>query len=119
MSSLVNVLPVATEMASVNMRLDAGAVRELHWHKTSEWAYVLKVLGRRYVVRFMTNLWLGTCTNYGCELGRSKLLGRGGRFKQHTFIKTSLTSPSQKPGDLWYFPPGIPHSLQVRSLTGG
>jgi hypothetical protein len=42
--NLVNVLPVATEMAGVNMRLEPGAVRELHWHKTSEWAYVLKVL---------------------------------------------------------------------------
>ena len=24
------------EMAGVNMRLEAGAIRELHWHKTSE-----------------------------------------------------------------------------------
>jgi oxalate decarboxylase len=26
-------LPVATEMAGVNMRLKTGGVRELHWHK--------------------------------------------------------------------------------------
>ncbi|EPQ32399.1 uncharacterized protein PFL1_00595 [Pseudozyma flocculosa PF-1] len=37
----VDVLPVATEMAGVNMRLEKGAFRELHWHATGEWAYVL------------------------------------------------------------------------------
>jgi oxalate decarboxylase len=34
-------LGVAKEMAGVNMRLNAGGVRELHWHKASEWAYLL------------------------------------------------------------------------------
>ncbi len=34
-------LPVATEIAGVNMRLKAGAVRELHWHKEAEWAYMI------------------------------------------------------------------------------
>ncbi|KAI0684759.1 oxalate decarboxylase [Cytidiella melzeri] len=38
----VKVMPIATDMAGVNMRLEAGAVREMHWHKTAEWAYVLK-----------------------------------------------------------------------------
>jgi oxalate decarboxylase len=35
-------LPIATELAGVNMRLKPGAIRELHWHKQSEWAYVLE-----------------------------------------------------------------------------
>ncbi|EEB96783.1 hypothetical protein MPER_04022, partial [Moniliophthora perniciosa FA553] len=35
-------LPIAQNMAGVDMRLEAGAIRELHWHKTAEWAYVLK-----------------------------------------------------------------------------
>ena len=35
-------LPIATSIAGVDMRLDAGAVRELHWHKAAEWAYMLK-----------------------------------------------------------------------------
>ncbi|MEU6406728.1 oxalate decarboxylase family bicupin [Streptomyces sp. NPDC046985] len=34
-------LPIATELAGVNMRLNPGSYRELHWHKQSEWAYVL------------------------------------------------------------------------------
>ncbi|KAL5637989.1 hypothetical protein ACGC1H_002301 [Rhizoctonia solani] len=34
-------MPIATAMAGVNMRLKAGAMRELHWHTTAEWAYVL------------------------------------------------------------------------------
>jgi oxalate decarboxylase len=32
----------ATDLALVNMRLKAGGVRELHWHKPAEWAYMLK-----------------------------------------------------------------------------
>lgn len=38
----VRELPVATEMAGVNMRLGPGVIRELHWHKESEWAYILQ-----------------------------------------------------------------------------
>jgi oxalate decarboxylase len=35
-------LPIATDLACVNMRLKAGAVREMHWHKESEWGFVLR-----------------------------------------------------------------------------
>jgi oxalate decarboxylase len=35
-------MPVATDIAIVNMRLKAGAVREMHWHKEAEWGFVLK-----------------------------------------------------------------------------
>jgi oxalate decarboxylase len=34
-------LPSASEIAAVNMRLKAGAVQEMHYHKEAEWAYVL------------------------------------------------------------------------------
>src|SRR5258708_27379340 len=34
-------LPIATEFAAVNMRLQAGAIRELHWHREAEWAYMI------------------------------------------------------------------------------
>ncbi len=37
----VRELPVATELAGVNMRLKPGGIRELHWHKEAEWAYML------------------------------------------------------------------------------
>jgi oxalate decarboxylase len=37
----VRELPVATELAGVNMRLKPGAIREMHWHKEAEWAYML------------------------------------------------------------------------------
>jgi oxalate decarboxylase len=39
-------LPVSTPIAGVNMRLNAGGVRELHWHKAAEWAYMLKGTAR-------------------------------------------------------------------------
>ena len=35
-------LPTSVELAAVNMRLDHGVIRELHWHKEAEWAYVLE-----------------------------------------------------------------------------
>ncbi|KAM0328741.1 hypothetical protein ACHAQA_005154 [Verticillium albo-atrum] len=38
----VRELPTSVELAGVNMRLDHGAIRELHWHKEAEWAYVLE-----------------------------------------------------------------------------
>src|SRR4051794_14992014 len=37
----VRELPVATELAGVNMRLKPGGIRELHWHKEAEWAYMI------------------------------------------------------------------------------
>jgi oxalate decarboxylase family bicupin protein len=73
------VMPIATAMASVNMRLEPGAVRELHWHTTSEWAYGLK--------------------------GWTQVTAVDGDGRN--FVQTV------GPGDLWFFPPGIPHSLQA------
>ena len=35
-------IPASTDLALVNMRLKAGGVRELHWHKPAEWAFMLK-----------------------------------------------------------------------------
>jgi len=34
-------LGIATEIAGVEMRLIAGGIRELHWHKATEWALML------------------------------------------------------------------------------
>ena len=71
-------LPVATDLAAVNMRLDAGAVRELHWHKESEWSIMLS--GRARITAID-------------EEGRN-------------FIDDIGVN------DLWFFPAGIPHSIQ-------
>ncbi len=38
----VRELPISTDLALVNMRLKAGGVREMHWHKAAEWAFMLK-----------------------------------------------------------------------------
>jgi oxalate decarboxylase len=34
-------LPPSRDVAGVNMRLNAGAFRELHWHTADEWAFML------------------------------------------------------------------------------
>jgi oxalate decarboxylase len=31
---------IASSISGVNMRLDAGGVRELHWHQAAEWAFM-------------------------------------------------------------------------------
>ena len=38
----VREMPIATALACVNMRLEAGAIREMHWHKPAEWAFMIK-----------------------------------------------------------------------------
>ncbi|CAE6459451.1 unnamed protein product [Rhizoctonia solani] len=73
-----NDMPIATAMAGVNMRLNAGGIREMHWHLTAEWGYTIA----------------GSCrVNAVDQLGRNYLA-------------------DVYPGDLWYFPKGIPHSIQ-------
>jgi oxalate decarboxylase len=74
----VRELGVATKIAGVNMRLNRGGVRELHWHKAAEWAYMLSGTARITAVDTQ---------------GRS--------FVDDVGV-----------GDLWYFPAGIPHSIQ-------
>ncbi len=34
-------LPIATELAAVNMRLKPGAIREMHWHQEAEWSFMI------------------------------------------------------------------------------
>ncbi|KAH9925427.1 oxalate decarboxylase [Epithele typhae] len=75
----VQQMPLATAMAGVNMRLEAGAIRELHWHHTAEWAYVIK--------------------------GSTQITSVDSQGRNYV--------ATVKEGDLWYFPPGIPHSLQA------
>lgn len=77
-------LPSAKTIAGVNMRLEAGAVRELHWHAEAEWAYMLK--GHARITSVDT---------------------RGRAFQDDL-----------KEGDLWYFPAGIPHSIQGLGKDG-
>jgi oxalate decarboxylase len=74
----VRELPIASELAGVNMRLKPGGVREMHWHKEAEWAYMI------------------------AGLARITAIDAEGR----TFIDDVGA------GDLWYFPAGIPHSIQ-------
>jgi oxalate decarboxylase len=72
-------LPVSTEISGVSMRLNPGGIRELHWHKEAEWAYVIA----------------GSC--------RVSILDEEGR----------LFLDDVSVGDLWYFPAGLPHSIQA------
>lgn len=71
-------LPISTAMAGVQMRLFKTGVRELHWHVSSEWAYM--IYGEARITAVSDN-------------GRA-------------YVK------DVKAGDLWYFPGGVPHSIQ-------
>ena len=74
----VRELGISKSIAGVNMRLNAGGVRELHWHKQAEWAYML----------------------YG-NARITAIDAQGRNFVDDVGV-----------GDLWYFPGGIPHSIQ-------
>jgi oxalate decarboxylase len=74
----VRELPVAKTLAGVNMRLERGAVRELHWHVAAEWAFMIT--------------------------GRARITGVDADGR--AFVD------DVGPGDLWYFPSGVPHSIQ-------
>ncbi|MGY3282109.1 cupin domain-containing protein [Bradyrhizobium sp. S3.7.6] len=71
-------LVISKSIAGVQMRLNAGSVRELHWHKQAEWAYML----------------------YG-SARITAIDAEGRNFVDDVGV-----------GDLWYFPGGIPHSIQ-------
>lgn len=80
----VRELGVSKDIAGVNMRLNAGGVRELHWHKAAEWAYML----------------YGTARITAID-------AQGRNFVDDVGV-----------GDLWYFPSGIPHSIQGLNPEG-
>ena len=47
----VTQLPISKGIAGVSMRLEPGAMRELHWHATAaEWAFVLEGRVRTTIV---------------------------------------------------------------------
>ncbi|KAF7311938.1 Oxalate decarboxylase [Mycena indigotica] len=99
----IGVMPIATSMASVNMRLEPGAIRELHWHKTSEV--------------------LGICPQ-GTRHQQRPCAGADISSQGSTQV-TSVDAEGRNflatvgPGDLWFFPPGIPHSLQATNDSAG
>ena len=80
----VRELGISKDIAGVNMRLNAGGVRELHWHKAAEWAYML----------------YGTARITAID-------PQGRNFVDDVGV-----------GDLWYFPSGIPHSIQGLNPDG-
>lgn len=77
-------LPAAKTIAGVNMRLKAGAVREMHWHAEAEWSYMIKGEARITAV------------------------DQDGRTFEDDVSE----------GDLWFFPAGIPHSIQGMGKDG-
>ena len=49
-------LPTSVELAGVNMRLEEGVIRELHWHKEAEWAYGEQLLFATLMLRMVLTL---------------------------------------------------------------
>ena len=69
-------LPIATTLAGVDMRLNPGGVRELHWHKEAEWAYML--IGRARISaidqdgrNFLDDVGVGDLWNFPAGLPHS------------------------------------------------
>ena len=102
----VRELPVATELAGVNMRLKPGGIREMHWHKEAEWAYMLAGRARITAIddqgrSFISDVGAGDLWNFpsavphsiqglneGCEF---LLVFDNGNFSENeTFLITDL-----------------------------
>ena len=77
-------LPLAKEIAAVNMKLNAGGIRELHWHAAAEWSIMLT--------------------------GKARLTAIDNQGKAYV--------NDVEAGDLWYFPTGVPHSIQGLAPEG-
>jgi oxalate decarboxylase len=72
----VRELPVATQMAGVNMRLKPGGLRELHWHKEAEWQYMLAGSARITLVdengrNFIADVHVGDLWNFPAGIPHS------------------------------------------------
>jgi len=72
----VRELPIATTLAGVNMRLNPGGVREMHWHKEAEWAYMLNGRARISAVdqegrNFLDDVGVGDIWNFPAGLPHS------------------------------------------------
>ncbi len=75
---------ISKTISGVNMRLDAGGIREMHWHQQAEWAFVSNGTTRITILD---------------DFGHPQVADVG-------------------PGGLWYFPAGLPHSLQGMGPDG-
>ncbi len=69
-------LPVATTLAGVNMRLKPGGIRELHWHKEAEWAFMLAGRARITAVdqdgrNFIDDMGIGDLWNFPAGIPHS------------------------------------------------
>src|SRR5436309_1037434 len=69
-------LPVAKELAGVNMRLKPGGIRELHWHKEAEWACMLAGRARVTAVdqdgrNFIADVGVGDLWNFPAGIPHS------------------------------------------------
>jgi oxalate decarboxylase len=72
----VRELPISTTMAGVNMRLKPGGIRELHWHKEAEWAYMLAGRARLTAVdaqgrNFVEDVGVGDLWNFPAGIPHS------------------------------------------------
>lgn len=87
-------MPDATAMAGVDMRLEPGAYRELHWHVASEWSLVLN----------------GSCRIQVCFPPFIDF-----RFADRQAVnengETFIDDVSE--GDVWFFPPYVTSHLHT------
>ena len=72
----VRELGISKPIAGVNMRLNAGGVRELHWHKAAEWAYMLYGTARITAVdaqgrQFVDDVGVGDLWNFPAGIPHS------------------------------------------------
>ncbi|EMD34942.1 hypothetical protein CERSUDRAFT_116466 [Gelatoporia subvermispora B] len=78
-------LPPSKDIAAAEIRLAPNAYRELHWHRVAEWGYMLGGHGR-----------IATVDQNG-----------------KNYISDIKGPTNGSDPDIYYFPPGVPHSIQA------
>ncbi|KDQ55996.1 hypothetical protein JAAARDRAFT_208248 [Jaapia argillacea MUCL 33604] len=78
-------LPPSKDVAAAEIRMAPNAYRELHWHRIAEWGYILGGTGRLSIID---------------DEGRNYISDIKGPTEGHD-------------PDIYYFPPGAPHSIQA------
>ncbi|KAG9316071.1 RmlC-like cupin domain-containing protein [Chiua virens] len=94
-------MPIATRESGISLETSGSINRELHWHTNSEWGYVISGYAQVTSVNQNGQNYVGNAVCICTYVG----------------FRSLFTFNIKGPGDLWYFPSGIPHSIQATNQS--
>ena len=113
---------IATTIAGTNMRLNRGGIREMHWHKAAEWAFMLygneritamDAQGRNFVDDVMapsTNTTRSTSSDW-LKHTPDEVLGK------NFGVPAALFGDTPDPSERYMFPAAVPGPLSADKIA--